>query len=89
MRRVYVDGETETVAKSEETLNTGDTIKFVCDYYTYDQQYVDSYVLKDYITYTGNHTVSDVNLPHPENVVATYVFTDMYNQEHWTEKIPG
>ena len=89
VRRVYVDGETETVAKSEETLNTGDTIKFVCDYYTYDQQYVDSFVLKDHITYTGNHTVSDVNLPNPENVVATYVFTDMYNQEHWTEKIPG
>ncbi len=89
VRRVYVNGETETVAKSEAELNTGDTIKFVCDYYTYDQQYVDSYVLADYITYTGNHTVSDVYLPHPENAVATYVFTDMYNQEHWTEKIPG
>ena len=89
VRRVYVEGETETVAKSDEKLNTGDTIKFVCDYYTYDGEYVDSYVLADSITYTGNHTVSDVYLPHPEKAVATYVFTDMYNQQHWTEKIPG
>ncbi len=89
VRRVYVNGETETVAKAEEKLNTGDKIQFVCDYYTYDGEYVDSYVLEESVTYTGNHTISDVYLPHPENAVATYVFTDMYNQQHWTEKIPG
>ncbi len=88
-RRVYVDGETETVAKAEAELNTGDKIQFVCDYYSYDGEYQDSYLLDASFTYTGNHTISNVYLPNPENAKATYVFIDIYNQEHWTEVIPN
>jgi len=86
-RRVYKDGETDTVAKSETELAAGDKIEFICDYYTYDGEYQDSYVIGD-MTFTGNHKISNVTID-ADNAVATYVFIDMYNQEHWTEKIPG
>jgi len=86
-RRVYKDGETETVAKSVAELEAGDKIEFVCDYYTYEGNYQDSYVIAD-MTYTGSHMISNVYID-ADRAVATYVFTDMYNQQHWTEKIPG
>lgn len=36
VRRVYVEGETETVAKTMDTVQDGDVIDFICDYYSYD-----------------------------------------------------
>ncbi|MBR6918176.1 MAG: peptidase C11 [Clostridia bacterium] len=86
-RRIYEKGETDTVAKSEAELLTGDSIEFICDYYSYGGDYIDSYVIAS-ITYTGNHTLSNAYLPERENAHATYVFTDIYGAEHWTREIP-
>ena len=86
-RYIYEDGETDTVAKGINELTVGDEIEFVCDYYTYSGEYVDSYILGDGIVYTGNHEISDMYVDGGE-CVATYVFTDMYGAEHWTEEIP-
>ncbi|MBQ7669124.1 MAG: peptidase C11 [Clostridia bacterium] len=85
-RRVYKDGETDTVAKSHSELTTGDKIEFICDYYTYGGEYEDSYVIADMV-FSGNLGVSNVYI-NAEHAVATYVFTDIYGQYHWSEKIP-
>ncbi len=92
-RRVYKDGETETVAKSVAALETGDRIEFICDYYKSvgtsagDAVYDDTYVIAQ-MTYTGSHRVSNVYLD-SSDYIASYLFTDMYGQHHWSERIPG
>ena len=82
----YVGGETETVAKSLTELTNGDQIDFVCDYYTYDQQYQDTYYLGDTLTYSDNLTISNTNVG-DGTILITYRFTDIYNQSYWTEPL--
>ena len=84
-RDVYVDGETDTLPKSFE-LEAGDEIVFLCDYYSYDGQYQGSYTLGEPLTYSGDHQISNVYLTSP--ALASYLFTDIYAQEHWTPAIP-
>ena len=88
VRAVYPGGETETVAKSDAGLQPGDTLEFICDYYTYDGVYQDSYLMGDPVTVgEGELAVSDV--PLEGTVRATYRFTDIYNQHYWTAPVPG
>ena len=82
----YVDGETQTVAKGITELEAGDKLEFLCDYYAYDGTYQDSYRFGEPMTYTGNHEISNVRLN--QKTVASYLFTDIYCQEHWTPVIP-
>ncbi len=87
-RTDYVDGETETIAKGMESLKNGDKIEFVCDYYSYDNEYLDSYILGDTLIYNGSHTISNVYVE-AEKCSAAYMITDIYNNEYWTPVIPG
>ncbi len=82
----YVEGETETVAKALGALNVGDTLDFLCDYYTYGGEYQDSYYLGEQMTVTEQMTISNVDLGEGD-IRVTYLFTDIYNQKHWTEVI--
>ncbi len=82
-RYVYGNGETETVAKEMTSLTVGDKIDLVCDYYDYSGSYLDSYVFGNPITYTGNNKVGDV-LIDESRANASYLFTDIYNNEFWT-----
>ena len=86
-RSVYAGGETETVAKSVTELEAGDTIDFICDYYSYDGAYQDTYLIGDTLTYTGSHEISNVAV-NKDRTVASYLFTDLYCQEYWTPAIP-
>lgn len=87
VRAVYGEGETETVAKSDSALQEGDTLEFLCDYYSYDGTYQDSYLLGDPLTVSGEDlTISDV--PLEGEVRATYRFTDLYQQSWWTPSLP-
>ena len=87
VRAVYGEGETETVAKSDSALQEGDTLEFLCDYYSYDGTYQDSYLLGDPLTVSGEGlTISDV--PLEGEVRATYRFTDLYQQSWWTPPLP-
>ena len=87
VRAVYGEGETETVAKSDSILQEGDTLEFLCDYYSYDGTYQDSYLLGDPLTVSGEGlTISDV--PLEGEVRATYRFTDLYQQSWWTPPLP-
>ena len=89
VRYIYTDGETGTVAKDFETgeLAEGTKIDFICDYYTYDGVYKDSYKLGDQQTYDGNLVVADKYLPDARRINATFRFTDIYGQEYWSETI--
>ncbi len=88
VRYVYKNGETETVAKAVETLTEGDVIQPICDRYSYDGTYEDSYKLGDPITYHEGIEVSDVTLTAESGTaVASYVLFDIYNIEHWTPAI--
>lgn len=82
----YVDGETETVAKSMTELEVGDTIDFICDYYTYDGKYQDSYFLGDQMTYKEGLEISNTDVGGDTQI--TYLLTDIYNQEYWTPVVP-
>ncbi len=82
----YVNGETDTVPKSMTELNTGDRLDFLCDFYSYDGEYQDSYYLSDTVTVTDNMTISNVDVGNGE-VRLMYRFTDIYNQEYWSEAI--
>ncbi len=85
-RNVYTDGETDTVAKSYDALEEGDVIEFICDYYTYDGTYENSYFLGDPMTVEGELEIS--NVPLGEGAVRmTYRFTDLYQQHYWTPAI--
>ena len=86
--RDYTQDETETIAKSELTLSAGDKLDFVCDYYSYAGEYIDSYMFGDPMTVTdpANLKVTDWEL-HDATVKITYLFTDMYQQEYWTPAI--
>ena len=80
---VYAEDETQTVSKSLVEIVDGDTIDFICDYYTYDGEYQDSYFMGDQIIVDGGLTISDVYVD-AEAANACYRFTDIYQQEYWT-----
>ncbi len=83
VQTVYLNGETDTVAKSQSELQPGDTLEFLCDYYSYDGDYQDSYLLGDPLIVTeAELTVGDVPLDGVTR--ASYRFTDIFGKHHWT-----
>lgn len=86
VRRIYKDGETETLAKTMDAVTDGDTIDFVCDYYSYEGEYLDSYMLGDQLVVDGELVISDVYVD-AEAANLTYLFTDIYNQQYWSEPV--
>ena len=83
VRPVYAEGETETVAKGMTEINVGDTLDFICDYYSYEGEYQDSYFLGEQMVVTEKMEISNVDVGEG-NVRVTYRFTDIYNQQYWT-----
>lgn len=86
VRRVYKNGETDTVAKTMDPVADGDVIDFVCDYYSYDGEYLDSYMLGDQLIVSGELQISDVYVDAGASRL-TYLFTDIYNQHYWSEPV--
>jgi len=82
-RPVYAEDETETVAKGITEVNVGDTLDFICDYYSYEGEYQDSYFLGEQMVVTENMEISNVDVGEGK-VRVTYRFTDIYNQQYWT-----
>lgn len=82
-RTDYVEGETETIAKGMSELQIGDTLDFVCDYYSYTGEYLDSYYLGEQMVVTEDMMISNVDVGEGA-VKVTYRFTDIYNQQYWT-----
>ena len=82
----YVDGETEAVAKGVTEIAEGTTIDYLCDFYSYDGVYQDSYYLGEQVTYSSNMEISNVDVGADTQI--TYLLTDIYNQEYWTPVVP-
>ena len=82
-RPVYTEGETETVAKGLTEIKVGDTLDFLCDYYSYDGEYQDSYFLGEQMTVSEHMEISNVDVGEGK-VRVMYRFTDIYNQKYWT-----
>ncbi len=82
----YVAGETDTIAKNLTEIEIGDTIQYLCDYYSYDQKFQSRYYLGEEVTV--DHPMEEMyleNLPMGDNTALfTYKFTDIYDQEYWT-----
>ena len=86
VRRVYNEGETQTVAKTMDAVADGDVIDFVCDYYSYEGEYLDSYMLGEQLVVDGELEISDVYVD-GDAALLTYLFTDIYNQQYWSEPV--
>lgn len=88
VRYDYVNGETQTIAKALDGLSAGDAVDFVCDFYDYEMNYQDSYYLGEQwiVEDPEDVLISNVDVGDGE-VHVTYRFTDIYNQQHWTEAI--
>lgn len=86
VRRVYNQGETETIAKTMDGVKDGDVIDFVCDYYSYDGEYLDSYMFGEQMVVEGELKISDVIIE-KEAANLTYLFTDIYQQQYWTNPV--
>ncbi len=66
--------------------NVGDTIEFVCDYYTYAGVYQDNFKLGDPMTVTEDMMISNVPLE-DANLRISFRFTDLYQQHYWTQAL--
>ena len=86
VRRIYTEGETETVAKTMDAVLPGDVIDFVCDYYSYEGEYIDSYMLGEPLVVEDELVISDVYVDEAAANL-TYMFTDIYNQNYWTTPV--
>ncbi|MBR1555670.1 MAG: peptidase C11, partial [Oscillospiraceae bacterium] len=82
----YINQETDTIPKNMTELQDGDTLDFLCDYYSYDGDYQDSYYLGDTLTVSGAPVISNTEVG-DGTVRIMYRFTDMYNEEYWTPAI--
>jgi len=84
--RINYGDTTDTMAKGLIEIESGDVIDFLCDYYSYDEKFDDSYYLGDQMIADGELTVSY----HPvggNECMVTYRLTDMYNNTYWTPAI--
>ena len=79
----YVNGETDTIAKSMYELNHGDQIDFLCDYYKYDKSFDSTHPLGKTISVDGDLVISNTYIDSKRSYVS-YRFTDIFNQQYWT-----
>ncbi len=85
-RTDYDEETTETVARGLTELKAGDKLDFLCDYYSYNGEYQDSYYLGEPMTVTDNMLISNTDVG--GSTKATYRITDIYNKHYWTPPIP-
>ena len=78
--------ETDTVARGLTELKAGDTLEFLCDFYSYDGTFQDSYLLGEPMTIGDTVEISNTELG-DGGVKALYRFTDMYGQHYWTPEV--
>ncbi len=85
----YKNGETETIAKNLTELNEGDKLVFLCDHYTYDQEYNDTYYLGEEMTVEGD--MADMHIANVSvgdgDVHVSFKITDIYGQEYYTSAL--
>ena len=84
----YKEG-VDVVAKNLTELDPGDTIDFVCDHYSYDGDYSDSYYLGEQMEIEksmSEMTITNMAIEE-KDILISYVFTDLYGNNYYTEGI--
>jgi hypothetical protein len=84
--RTDYGGTTSAIAKGLTKIKAGDEIDFLCDYYTYEGNYQDSFYLGEKMTADGDLSVSNVRIGNNRCQV-TYRLTDVYNNTYWTPAV--
>ena len=84
--RYDIKTETETLAKGVIDIKAGDKIDFLCDYYTYEGDYKDTYYLGEQYTATGEWKIENLSVGN-KNYQMTYRITDIYDNKYWTPSI--
>ena len=59
----------------------------MCDYYTYDGEYMDSYKLGEQITLTDDVEIGYRDYGNNKDRIM-YRLTDIYQQHYWTPVLP-
>ncbi len=85
-RTVYNEDENLTLAKDLISVGDGDTLDFLCDYYSYDGEYIDNYYIGETMTLEGEPVIRNVSVGDGA-VKLMYRFTDIYNQSYWTDAV--
>ena len=71
-------------------LQPGDQLDFLCDFYSYDGEYQDSYLLGEPLVIGEDGVViMNAELPEEGRLLFTFRFTDLYQQHYWSESIQG
>ena len=86
-RPMYAGSETDTVAKGDISIGTGDVIDFLCDYYTYDNQFDSAYKLGEPLT-VGGDGLEIIYYDLGDTACSiTYRLTDIYSNHYWTPAV--
>ena len=83
------DDDIEVVGKTLTELEKGDKIQFVCNFYNYDGTFEDTHKMGTPIVIQDSANelkISDTLIGDGEKLV-TYIFTDIYDAEHWTQAL--
>ena len=80
----YINGETDTKAKTITDYREDDTVVFVADYYDYDNNYQASYPISEEISVGDGLTAEYLYLAEPDSANACYRLTDIYANDYWT-----
>lgn len=81
-----VEQEADTIPKGLIDIVDGDVIDFLCDYYTYDERFDDSYYLGSQLVVENGLAVTDVNIG-DRNCLITYRLKDTYGNCYWTPAV--
>lgn len=73
-----------TVQKGYTMIRDGDEIQFVCDYYSYNGEFINKYILGDSLIVDGNLELNNINLQN--DYVYSYCLTDIYGNKHWIKR---
>ena len=80
-------GETDTAAKGGIAIGTGDVIEFLCDYYSYDNQFDSAYQLGEPLTVGPEGLEIIYHDLGGADCRVTYRLTDIYNNYYWTPAV--
>jgi hypothetical protein len=78
--------QTATVPRGLLPLAAGDKIDYLCDYYSYDGKYNDTYYLGEQYTATGEWTIENLSVDNMKYQM-TYRLTDIYDNHYWTPSV--
>ncbi len=76
-----------TLGKGYKQFKPGDVIDFVCDFYTYDGDYDDSYYIGEPLTIGDTVPVVTYEDIGENNVLQCYMLVDVYQNYSWTEYV--